>query len=307
MEDALSNVYVRAPYLLIFWEENDTICADARSGRRFSLPVAVINVLIGLRDPQRIEQIAASFNMPVSLIKSLVNASLLVPDDAVSQTGWTVPELYFQRLSNSGGSFARGSASRSPIAPSASTPTLLPPRRPSTRQFTDETIFVSVVSEILDAVLCPYMDDTGEVIRPYPSGGGLYAVRLYVQSVRIAGLEAGVYLRESGSYHYMPGDDGAAMLSHVVKATECVGPGPAAIVILTGNFEAPLLRYKHIAVALLHKEAGAVLQLLSMAAAAYGLGGCVVGTVPDSILTRSVSIDLMHESGLAAFTLGIRR
>jgi SagB-type dehydrogenase family enzyme len=313
--------FVRAPYLLVYWSDDQAVCADAMAGRRYALPPTILRLLVSLGAPSTAAQITAEHRVPASMVQRLVDMALLIPEEAHRPGGprWTPPELYFQRLSNSGGATGP-SPDATPVSDAAATYTrpatgtraiagLQRARQKSVRHFSSGPIAVDDLHTIMRTAFGPYRGDDGQAHRPYPSGGGLYQVRAHVLLVAATGAEPGLYHYDPATDSYTPPGTGphtsGEVIDHVRRAMGSPARGtPAAVVLLTCSFAPVLARYTHIGVGLVHKEAGAVLQLLSMATACTGLAGCIVGTLPDRVLASALPGDPMVESGLGAYAVG---
>jgi len=146
--------------------------------------------------------------------------------------------------------------------------------------------------------------------KPYPSGGSLYELELYVVANACRDLDRGLY-------HYA-GD------RHVLEAV--AGPGPAidklvsdaaagmaadpqtmqVLIVLVARMPRIAWKYESIAYSLVLKHVGVLLHSMYLAATAMRLGGCAVGTGDSDLFARASGIDYYRESAVGEFALGSR-
>ena len=286
--------------------------ADAATGRRHRLSPSLIRLLVDHGDvPVTAAELARAGRVPAAVVDRLADAGLLVPAVPGDPSGprWTTPELYAQRLANTGGKVATHGRPpvgdrRAPAQPATGFDWLRHARGRSVRQFAHEPVAADLMRTIISTAAARFPTADGGSARPYASGGNLYPIQMYVHADRVIGLEPRLYRYEPDrdELHPMAGD-GVPVRDHVLAALGTHTP-PAATIVLTGLFTEILEDYEHIGVALIHKEAGGLLQLLAMASNAAGLGGCVVGTVPERLVEDVLGVDPLIESGLAAYALG---
>jgi oxazoline/thiazoline dehydrogenase len=141
--------------------------------------------------------------------------------------------------------------------------------------------------------------------RPHPSGGARYPLELYVAARDCEGLEPGLY-RYDAAGHQLERRSGMTPAVEALLADAKVGSRPPqALITLAARFPRTSYKYESIAYALILKEAGVVLQSLSLAATAMGLASCAVGRGDPDTFERAAATDGAVESSVAELALGV--
>lgn len=140
--------------------------------------------------------------------------------------------------------------------------------------------------------------------RPYPSGGALYPLELYVSVSACRGLEPGLY-------HYEPAGHVLERLGGMTARVAAMMNGywagagtPQVLLTLAARFSRVSWKYQAIAYALVLKEAGVLLQSLSLSATAMGLASCVLGFGDANVFERAAGTVGTLESSVAELALG---
>jgi SagB-type dehydrogenase family enzyme len=144
------------------------------------------------------------------------------------------------------------------------------------------------------------------VVRPVPSGGGLYPLELYVIALRIGGLEPGIYHYDVLGHLLERVDQGAVppqLLSELFMCQPYVAQG-AFVLVLTAVFDRSLWKYKDRGYRYLLLEAGHVAQNCNLVATALGLGSLNLGGFFDADLVALLKLDIDEEAPLYAITVG---
>ncbi len=118
------------------------------------------------------------------------------------------------------------------------------------------------------------------VSRPYPSGGALHELELYLVVDRCAGLDPGVY-------HYRTADHELEHVADASDATEALlrdagysmgtGRSPQVLVMVAARFPRLSWKYQSIAYSLVLKHVGCLVQTLYLVATSMGLASCAIG------------------------------
>jgi len=144
--------------------------------------------------------------------------------------------------------------------------------------------------------------------RPYPSGGGLYEMELYVAINRCKGLAPGLYyydperhclIRVSGMTA-----DVEALLRDAGVATMIPGEQIQTLIVLAARFQRLAWKYSSIAYALLLKNVGVLYQTMYLAATAMGLAPCAVGYGDSDLFARAAGTEYSTETSVGEFLLG---
>lgn len=187
-------------------------------------------------------------------------------------------------------------------------------RRVSIRQYGDTPLTLQQLGEFLfrcartrgrygPAAGMPYQASD----RPYPSGGGVHDLELYVIVGRVEGLP-------SGAYHYaadrhelepLPADDLAvgALLKGAMRASGAPEPPPLLIKIVS-RFARMTWKYRAISYATTLKNVGVLYQTLYLVATAMDLAGCALGSSDDVASEQALGLAARSELAVGEFMLG---
>ncbi len=143
--------------------------------------------------------------------------------------------------------------------------------------------------------------------RPYPGGGAVYELELYLTVARCEGLDSGVY-------HYDPlghrlvrlparPEDARAMLDTASLATGGTAD-PQVLITFTSRFGRMSWKYSGVAYAATLKTAGVLYQTLYLVATAMGLSPCGLGSGDSDLAARTFGLDWATESSVGDFLIG---
>lgn len=142
--------------------------------------------------------------------------------------------------------------------------------------------------------------------RPVPSGGGMYALELYVILRQGDGADAGIY-------HYQPIGHGLETVRDAVPPRDFSDylfmgqpyvTEAAATVIVTAEFNRSLKKYGDRGYRYVLIEAGHIGQNLCLVAASFGLGACCIGGFFDVELAQLLKLDVARELPVYAIAVG---
>jgi SagB-type dehydrogenase family enzyme len=143
--------------------------------------------------------------------------------------------------------------------------------------------------------------------RPVPSGGGLYALELYLLARRVEHVAPGIY-----HYAVLPHaleQMSAAELPQALVADLFMGQpyvaDSAVVVILTTVLERSLWKYADRGYRYILFEAGHVAQNFNLIACGLGLGSLNLGGFFDAHLASLLGLDLEQEVPLYGIALGV--
>jgi SagB-type dehydrogenase family enzyme len=147
--------------------------------------------------------------------------------------------------------------------------------------------------------------------RPYPAGGSLYELEVYVAVSRCANLGPGLY-------HYDPlrhlltrlcgrTVEVAGLLRDAAESTAIPEDNLQVLLILAARFARVAWKYESIAYSLILKHVGVVFQTMYLAATAMGLGPCAVGSGNADLFARAAGTDYCVETSVGEFLLGSQR
>ncbi|CAN5259212.1 SagB family peptide dehydrogenase [soil metagenome] len=152
--------------------------------------------------------------------------------------------------------------------------------------------------------------DHGELAaRPYPAGGALHELELYLVVDRCAGLERGLY-------HYRTGDHALERLTMPGLVTEALldqasatlgGAGrPQVLFVITARFQRLSWKYRSMVYALVLKHVGVLYQTLYLIATDMGLAPCAMGGGDSDLFAEASGLDPLVEASVGEFALGSR-
>lgn len=150
--------------------------------------------------------------------------------------------------------------------------------------------------------------DRGELaVRPYPAGGAMHELELYLVVDRCQGLAPGLY-------HYRGADHALETLSAANAATAAMlesasatlaGAGrPQILIVLGARFQRLSWKYRAVVYALVLKHVGVLYQTFYLVATDMGLAPCAMGGGDSDLFARATGIDPMLESSVGEFALG---
>lgn len=154
----------------------------------------------------------------------------------------------------------------------------------------------------------PGTPDRDEVVsRPYPSGGSLYELELYVTVLRCAGLAPGVYHYDSYRHRLvLVNDTEADRVSLLNVASRAVGfdVRPDVLITVTSRFQRMAWKYRAMAYATTLRHTGVLYQTMYLVATAMGLAPCGLGNGDADMSARVLGLDYLEESSVGDFLLG---
>ncbi len=146
--------------------------------------------------------------------------------------------------------------------------------------------------------------------RPYPGGGAVYELELYLCVNECAGLK-------SGLYHYDPMHHELEYLSvssveveRILKLCSAAAGlkdlAPVSIHI-TARFQRTAWKYQSIAYSLILKNVGVLYQTMYLVATAMDLAPSAIGSGDADLLCQAAGLDYLEESAVGEFILGSKR
>jgi oxazoline/thiazoline dehydrogenase len=184
-------------------------------------------------------------------------------------------------------------------------------QRRSSRAFGDPPIKVEQLGEFLyrsARVRSIAQTELGELSsRPYPSGGAMYELELYVAVDKCVGLDRGLY-------HYQP--QAHQLHTLVAKASEIETllhdaahsmsqpARPHVLIIIAARFQRVAWKYETLAYALILKNVGVLQQTMSLVATAMGLAACALGNGNSDLFACAAGTDYYVETSVGELALG---
>jgi SagB-type dehydrogenase family enzyme len=186
--------------------------------------------------------------------------------------------------------------------------------RRSRRAYSDQDpIKVSELSDLLYHALATDDWDSLEAHpshderRPYPSGGAIYEIGVYVCVRLCSGLDEGLYEYDPRSHQLLKMrdlDDAALSMLGSARAAMAQKTPPQVLLLFSSHFAGMAWKYRAIAYAVTLKNLGAIYQTIYLVAEMLRVGGCALGS--GNIQTFADLIDTpFYEEGLVGeFSIG---
>jgi oxazoline/thiazoline dehydrogenase len=143
--------------------------------------------------------------------------------------------------------------------------------------------------------------------RPYPSGGAMYEVEIYVGASRCRGLE-------SGFYHYDPlshelaklrdHDSCCEAMLEFARANAGIRTGPDVLLTMASRFARMNWKYESIAYSATLKNVGSLYQTMYLVAASMNLAPCALGNGNSDLFAAAAGTDYLEEGSIGEFMLG---
>ena len=193
-------------------------------------------------------------------------------------------------------------------------------RRRSIRQYAAEPITDRQLGEFLYRVArvreCHQMEvatPAGPVSmdfasRPYPAGGSLYELEVYVLVAACRGLEPGLY-HYDGLGHRLARRAGQTaeverLLSEAARSAGVEATRTQVLLVLAARMPRIAWKYSGLAYALVLKHVGVVFQTMYLAATAMGLAPCAVGLGNSDLFAQATGVNYYAETSVGEFLLG---
>lgn len=174
----------------------------------------------------------------------------------------------------------------------------------------DRPVTAGQLGEFLDrcaGVRAEWTDGGAELSRrPYPSGGALHELTLYLAVRRVEGLDAGFYRHDPYGHRLErvtgPSPPVRRMLDLAGAAAE--SPPPQVLVVVAARFGRLMAKYRAIGYSLVLKHVGALTQVMYSVATAMELAPCALGTGDADAFAAATGADPLVESAVGELALG---
>jgi oxazoline/thiazoline dehydrogenase len=147
--------------------------------------------------------------------------------------------------------------------------------------------------------------------RPYPAGGGLYELEVYVVVHNCADLDTGLYHYDPLAHQlaHLAGrtSEVEALLSDASRAAGLSAAGLQVLLVLASRMPRLAWKYSSLAYSLTLKHVGVMYQTMYLAATAMGLAPCGLGGGDSDLFARASGVDYYAETSVGEFLLGSKR
>lgn len=151
--------------------------------------------------------------------------------------------------------------------------------------------------------------EQGELLtRPYPSGGAMYELELYLAVDRCQDLESGLYYYQP-QVHELCSICGATVPVQTLLKYAGMSMGadtPQLLIIITARFQRLAWKYESISYALMLKHVGALYQTMYLVATAMNLAPCGIGSGDSDLFTMAAGGNYYAQTSVGEFALGSR-
>jgi SagB-type dehydrogenase family enzyme len=147
--------------------------------------------------------------------------------------------------------------------------------------------------------------------RPYPSGGALYEMELYLGVKACEDLAAGLY-HYDGKNHQLEqiSELTNAVQELVLGASQATGiryEDLQVLIVIAARFQRLSWKYASMAYAAMLKHVGVLYQTMYLAATAMDLAPCGIGGGDSDLFARAAHMNYYDETSVGEFLLGRRR
>jgi SagB-type dehydrogenase family enzyme len=149
--------------------------------------------------------------------------------------------------------------------------------------------------------------DTEILDLPYPAGGALGELELYLVVRVVNGLQPGLYHydRHGHRLERCPARNGVVrQLVRDAAASAGGVPPPQILVVITARFARIMWKYEGMAYATILKHVGVLCQLMYLVATAMRLAPCALGAGNAELFSEAAGLDYFEESSVGEFLLG---
>ncbi|MEN8905526.1 MAG: SagB family peptide dehydrogenase, partial [Clostridiales bacterium] len=142
--------------------------------------------------------------------------------------------------------------------------------------------------------------------RPYPNGGSLYELELYLTILNCRELKNGLYYynpkKHSLIFINKININTEKMITFAQNASKC--KNFHVLITITARFQRVMWKYESISYSLILKNTGVLLQNLSLAATSLNLGSCIIGAGDLDTLSNEIGEKFYNESAVGEIILG---
>ncbi len=192
--------------------------------------------------------------------------------------------------------------------------------RRSSRYFPGEKISTQDLSDLLfyssgaiEEEETMYRTPIKKYRRPYPSGGGMYSIDLFLAIYNVAGIDPGIYLYQPVSHTVLfvsevPGLDKFLITGRYNQDSgqydEIENLKPAVLLVYVNNIARPRLKYGELCLLLGFVDCGCMVQNASLAAAALNHHFCVWAGFKKTSIETVLKIDGLNKHVIMTALLG---
>lgn len=142
--------------------------------------------------------------------------------------------------------------------------------------------------------------------RPYPSGGALHELEIYLAVNHCDGLDYGLYhyQPERHALEVLPGDP-APLIKDAIKKIDQETEDPHIILLVSARFARNRHKYGDRALSVTLKNVGGLFQTWYLVAAGMDLAACAINDLKPGSLAQITGLSREDEDQVGAFLLGL--
>ncbi len=146
---------------------------------------------------------------------------------------------------------------------------------------------------IFDLVLRDRLSEIGNYRRVYPSGGGLYPIRILVYISGITGMKEGAYLYDHRRRFLLPykSDFTNSMVMRIVEEQNMIFKNSIILIMYIYDYLQNYIKYHDIALSLAFIESGAISQTIQLVAPHFQVGYCDLGGFPKGKIEKVLRLN----------------
>jgi SagB-type dehydrogenase family enzyme len=146
--------------------------------------------------------------------------------------------------------------------------------------------------------------------RPYPGGGSIYELELYVTVKECSDLAPGLYHYAAEAHQLCrlnaPTNLVEALLANAQRSTGLQQGQLQVLIVVAARFQRLMWKYQSLAYALILKNVGVLFQTMYLVATAMDLAPCAVGGGNSDLFAQAAGLDYYTETSVGEFLLGSR-
>jgi len=340
-KDTMIDRWIVSPFTVVAWRGGRIEITSSGSGATLVADdIEVVRLMHAFAQPRSVEDVLREFGTPVPerlprWIDLFIRAGVLSPAsecEAATVHHWDWSALAYHRRSRRPGLQKTTPGQTTPAAPTRAVETWIPlvrgyvdagrdlanvlEARRSWRAWSAAAIPLQTLSSLLwlsarNRVMLSERRQDAYLSRPYPSGGAVYSLDLYL----VIAADA-VETIPTGLYKYLPDCHGLEPVStrnaDIVPFLEAAGrsagtTAPPIVVLVTSRFAEPSVAYGELAYSLVLKEVGCLFQTLYLVGEYLNLGPCALGGgTPAGRLARVCNTSELADPVVGEFMFGPR-
>ncbi|WP_407319148.1 SagB family peptide dehydrogenase [Isoptericola halotolerans] len=145
--------------------------------------------------------------------------------------------------------------------------------------------------------------------KPYPSGGSVYEIELFLLIRNVVDVAPGLWMYDPVVHGLAPVREGledpsvAALLREATHSST-VATAPQVTLLMAPRFGRILWKYEQMGYAVMLKHVGVLMQTMYLVATDMGLAACAIGSGDSDLFSRATGLDPLECTTVGEFLLG---